>query len=195
MKRIILFITLLIFYLFFFFWYGGNGESITVEEGKQLMEKIKNAQSDVEYSEIQDNFQNAIKMDDGKEFYMVNLETEKTGSEAKSADLSYAKLVIPMLFKRGSFPIYVGSYFKSFIGNYGTGITRVAIVRYRSLRDFLDMNADPDMVKGAPFKFASLNHTEVFGTKPILSLLSIRFTFALIYLSLYFFLNNLLLKK
>ncbi len=165
-------------YLLFHFWYGGNSNPISKEEGDLLMKNIKNAQSAEDYSDIQLNFESAIQRDDGKEFYMINLETEKLDPNAKSADLSYAKLVLPMLIKRGSFPIYVGSFFSTIIGDFGKGITRVAIVRYRSLRDFLDMNADPDMVKGAPFKFASLQHTEVFATKPTISLLTIRTTFA-----------------
>ncbi|MDZ4725652.1 MAG: hypothetical protein SH817_05820 [Leptospira sp.] len=126
---------------------------------------------------------------------MINLETEKLDPNAKTSDLSYAKLVLPMLIKRGSFPIYVGSFFSTIIGDFGKGITRVAIVRYRSLRDFLDMNADPDMVKGAPFKFASLQHTEVFATKPTITLLTIRTTFASLLIFVYLLVLKLLKKS
>ncbi|MDX1960917.1 MAG: hypothetical protein SFU98_20260 [Leptospiraceae bacterium] len=177
-KKSILLFSLLTIYILFWFWYGGSSNPISIEEGKNMMEKISKVQSVEEYSMIRSNFENAIPKDDGKEFFMINLEKEKQGIEAKNADKEYAKLVLPMLIRRGSFPIYVGTYFNNMIGSYGSEVTRVAIVRYRSLRDFLDMNSDPDMVKGAPFKFASLDHTEVFATKPIISVITVRFSFA-----------------
>ena len=95
--KIIWFASLLILYLLFWNWYGGNGYPITAEEGKLLMDRIYKTQSEKDYSEIKANFETAIPKDDGREFYMINLETEKPGSKAKTADLGYAKLVIPPL--------------------------------------------------------------------------------------------------
>ena len=48
-------------------------------------------------------------------------------------------------------------------------VDRVIVVRYRSLRDLIEMSNDPAMAKGADFKLASMDHTEVFIVKPTIS--------------------------
>ena len=123
-----------------------------------------------------------IAKDDGKEFYIFNLETLHTDEKSIKAGADYGMLVLSMLLKRGSFPIYFGTYFNDVIGSYGSssGISRVAVARYRSLRDLLDMNADPKMIVGAELKFEALMHTEAFSTKPIFSATSIRISVGLI---------------
>ena len=55
-------------------------------------------------------------------------------------------------------------------------VDRVGLLRYRSLRDLLLMNLDRRMTKRVPHKFASLDHTEVFPTKPIFSAAQVRLT-------------------
>ncbi len=59
-------------------------------------------------------------------------------------------------------------------------VDRVGLVRYRSLRDLLLMNRDHRMTKGVPHKFGSLDHTEVFPTKPIISGVQVRLTLGLL---------------
>jgi len=56
----------------------------------------------------------------------------------------------------------------------------VGLVGYRSLRDLLLMNLDPRMTKGVPHKSASLGHTEVSPTKPIISGVQVRLTLGLL---------------
>ena len=60
------------------------------------------------------------------------------------------------------------------LGKYGENVDRVAVVRYRSLRDLLDMIADEKMVEGNSFKNASLAHTEVFITRPTITFVQVR---------------------
>ena len=48
-----------------------------------------------------------IPLDDGREFYAVNLETLKHGPEAEQSDRAYARIVMPLLFKRASHPVFV----------------------------------------------------------------------------------------
>ena len=87
-----------------------------------------------------------------------------------------------MLLRRGSFPVYVGKPVGPVLGALGSGVDRVAIVRYRSLYDLLDMTADPAMSTGATHKFAALAHTEVFASRPVISAIQVRLTVGLLML-------------
>ncbi len=182
--RIIWAAVLVLVYAVFWFWYGGNGKPLTEAEGRALIERIetlhRNASGALPSSDFLENMEDMIRRDDGKEFYAINLERVKKGPEAEAADATYASHVIPALIRRGSFPVYVGNRAGLMLGKQGNEIDRVAIVRYRSLRDLLDMNTDPAMIEGAPYKFASLVHTEVFITRPVISAVHVRATVALI---------------
>ena len=175
---------LTLFYAAFWLWYGGNGKPLTEAEGQALIEQIETLHRDagrqVNISSFLANMDDMIAKDDGKEFYAINLETLKQGPEAEAADEAYARHVIPALIKRGSFPVYVGDRAGLMLGDYGNEIDRVAIVRYRSLRDLLDMNTDPAMIEGTPYKFDSLIHTEVFISRPSVSAVHVRLTLALL---------------
>ena len=133
-------------------------------------------------SDFRANIEAMLPNDDGGEFYAVNLEQLREGPEAEAADAAYARAVFPALLKRGGIPIYVGDTAGLMLGQYGAEVDRVAIVRYRSLRDMLDMNLDPGMIAGVPHKFASLDHTEVFITRATLSAVHVRLTLALVLL-------------
>jgi hypothetical protein len=52
------------------------------------------------------------------------------------------------------------------------------VIRYRSLRDLIDMSLDPAMEEGRVYKYGALDHTEVFITRPTISFLHIRVTLA-----------------
>ena len=123
-----------------------------------------------------------IPLDDGKEFYAVNLEQLKDGEAARKADQAYANAVMPLLFERAGHPVFVSERAGLMLGEYGAEVDRVAVVRYRSLRDLLDMVNDPKMIEGSPYKFASLDHTEVFITRPVITFMHVRFVVALILL-------------
>ena len=176
-------------YSLIWIYYGGNGAPLTVSEGKVMLDAIQamyssdsggGVSSDT-FAEFRSNIEPVIALDDGKEFFMVNLETREQGALARQAEEAYGAVVLPLLLKRGSFPVYVGDRIGCALGHFGQTVDRVAIIRYRSLRDFLDMNADPLMIKAvANFKFASLKHTEVFFTRPTISFFTVRFTLALL---------------
>ena len=56
----------------------------------------------------------------------------------------------------------------------------VAIVRYRSVKDMLDMIVGMADSGLAVHKFASIEQTHVFPAEPVISLFSIRLLFALV---------------
>jgi hypothetical protein len=171
-------------YLAFFLWYGGARAPLTAAEGKVLLDRMEanRAGRATAHPDLRGNFEALIAKDDGREFVMVNLETHKAGPEAKAADAAYARTVLPLLLKRGSFPVFVGTPVGPVFGTLGSRVQRVALVRYRSLRDLLDMNADPAMARGGAEKFAALEETQVFAARPVFSAFQVRLTVALIFL-------------
>ena len=117
---------------------------------------------------LADHLEEMIAKDDGNEFYAVNLEQIKDGEAAREADRAYARVVMPLLFKRGSHPVFVSERVGLMLGKYGEDVDRVAVVRYRSLRDLLTMTVEPSMMGNSHHKFAALDHTEVFITRPFI---------------------------
>jgi hypothetical protein len=186
--KIIWLTALALFYGGFWIWYGGSGTPVTAAEGKRMLDATRamylaHGHAPPE-TDFRANIEAMIAKDDGREFYMVNLETRKDGPAAEKAEADYSAIVVPLLLKRGGFPVYVGERAGLALGQYGKQVDRVAIVRYRSLRDLLDMNADPAMARGAAHKFAALAHTEVFITRPTISAVTVRLTLALLLLVL-----------
>jgi len=174
--------VLAMIYAGFWVWHGGNGEPIGDAEGEQLLAQMQQAygvsSDDPGVDSEQGNFvRNMVEMipnDDGKEFYAVNLEQLKDGEEARAADQRYASMVMPLIFKRGGYPVFVGTRAGQMLGDYGAELDRVAVIRYRSLRDMIDMVLDPQMQAGNGDKFLSLDHTEVVIVRPFISFAQMR---------------------
>nr|WP_070959947.1 hypothetical protein [Hyphomonas sp. Mor2] len=175
-------LLLAIFFIWFCAWYGGAGKPISLEEGQRLLERLQHTHGDDDAGQrgFLTNVAEMIPRDDGREFYAVNLENLKDGPEAERADRAYAAIVMPLLFKRASHPVIVSERVGLMLGEYGNEVDRVAVVRYRSLRDMIDMAAEPAMDEGEVYKFAALDHTEVFITRPFITFMHIRITLALI---------------
>ena len=165
-------------------WYGGNRKPISPEDGAALIAEIRANYGSEDENErgFAENMVAMVADDDGKEFYAVNLEQLKTGEAARAADRAYARTVMPLLFKRASHPVFVSQRAGLMLGEYGEQVDRVAVVRYRSLRDLLTMTLEPTMIAGSDDKFLSLDHTEVFITRPSITFVHVRLGLALILL-------------
>lgn len=169
-------------FLAFSFWYGGNGKPITPAEGAALLQRfdaIYPDRSDGDQS-FRSNIEDMLSRDDGKEFYAVNLEQLKQGEAAAAADAAYTEMVVPLLLKRAGHPVFVSERAGLMLGDYGKSVDRVAVVRYRSLRDMIEMSLETAMQSGQQDKFAALDHTEVFITRPTITFMQIRFVLAII---------------
>ena len=91
------------------------------------------------------------------------------------ADARYGDGVIPLLLKRGSLPIFVSSVSGRFINETTHGEwDMVAMVRYRSVRDMLQMMVEMSSTDLADHKWAAIEQTHVFPVKPKISLVSLR---------------------
>lgn len=173
--------ALVLLFVVFSIWYGGNGKPLSASEGADLLDRFHQAYGDPETSYgFAANISEMITRDDGKEFYAVNLENHKEGDAAKQADAAYAKIVMPLLFKRASHPVFVSERVGLMLGEYGNQVDRVAVVRYRSLKDMIEMTLEPSMKAGENYKFAALDHTEVFVTRPTISFMHVRLLLALV---------------
>lgn len=165
-------------YIGVLYWYGGNGTPLGKEEAQDLISKVE-AAYDVDADtaprgSLIRNLKEMAPRDDGREFYAVNLEQLKDSDAAQMADERYSRAVIGLLLERAGHPVLVGDKAGLMLGEYGQQIDRVAIVRYRSLRDLFDMVLDPDMQASSADKTASLDHTEVFIVRPMISLVQMR---------------------
>ena len=173
-------------YLFFWSWHGGEDRPLTEEEGAELIQQMEEAYGrkleEAPEGSMISNLHKMISNDDGKEFYAVNLEQLRLGPAAEDADRRYAEMVLPEILKRGGYPIFLGNRAGLMLGVYGKDVDRVAVIRYRSLRDLFDMILAPEMQSGSPLKFASLDHTEVFIVRPVVSFVQVRLLVGLILL-------------
>lgn len=181
---------LAVLYMIFWIWYGGNGEPISQAEGEKMLERVEQLHGvkleDTPPGSMSRNLRAMLPLDDGKEFYAVNLETRAKGAQAREAETRYGEIVVPLLLERGGHPVFISERAGLMLGTYGERIDRVAVVRYRSLRDLLDMIGDERMVEGNKFKSASLAHTEVFITRPTISFAQVRLMLGLFLLILGF---------
>lgn len=165
-------------YAVFWIWYGGNGDPLTAAEGDRLLSRMEQmygiSRKDAPPGSLTRNLAEMVPRDDGREFYAVNLETRKPGAEAQAAEEKYTEALLPILLSRAGHPVIVSERAGLMLGEYGKKIDRVAVVRYRSLRDLLEMVVDPAMPDAGKYKFAALAHTEVFITRPTLSFMQVR---------------------
>jgi len=175
-------------YLAFLFWYGGKGKPLTAVEVDALLAEIKKRagkQDSEEESPILQQFRDLTQNDDGREYYMLNLlkfrkkalypEGSSYGDDPLAANDRYNRAIIPLLLKHGGHPVFLGQVQGRFIHpEHADDWDQVGMVRYRSRRDMLKMAVE---IAGLGFdihKWASLEKTQVFPVKPVVSLFFVR---------------------
>lgn len=176
-------------YLAFLFWYGGKGKPLTAAEVDTLLAEIKQRAGKQgaidEDLPILRQFRNLTQNDDGCEYYMVNLlkfrkkalypQGSSFGDDPLAANDRYNRAIIPLLFKYGGHPVFLGQVQGRFLHPaQADDWDQVGMVRYRSRRDMLKMAVE---IAGLGFdvhKWASLEKTQVFPIKPVVSLFFVR---------------------
>lgn len=184
----------LLLYVVFLLWYGGRGSPMSSVEVETLLERVRRNAEAAEAPFAPDllpSLREVAKDDDGREFVMVNLIRYRTkavyppgwdyGDDPHAADARYNRVVVPLLLKRACVPVFLGGSAGRFLAPEGTEPWDcVALVRYRSRRDFLGLCADLAKDRADVHKWAAIEATQVFPVKARISLIMIRVVFGLI---------------
>ena len=179
-------IPLLAVYGLFLVWYWGRGQPLSPAEIDQFMKELGAHTTD---EAMLQELQTLIAGDDGKEFVMQNLVRYRPkalyppgydyGDDPRAADRRYGKAVIGPLLRHGSLILFVAKRSGVFIEPEGADAWHyVAMVRYRSRRDFLRFALATQRDDIFVHKWAALEKTHVFPVKPLVSLVFVRATVA-----------------
>ena len=175
-------------YLAFLSWYDGWGmDPLTAEEIDKIVGEAEAQDSNPE--ELK-NLRQLLKDDDGKEFFMLNLNRyEYSENEVQKgvpvAYQKYGQAVMPMILKRAGHPIYVGEISDYLVGGdlKEGGWHEIILVRYRSRQDFINMITSDEYLIAAKHRYVGIEYAEVIPINAILSLATPRlFILALLFL-------------
>lgn len=187
-------ITLLIpfiVYALLLFWYGGRGRPLAEKEIGEFLGLMTAQGIDREDPELFESLKRLLSRDDGREFVMVNLirYREKAayppgspfGDSAVEADKRYARAFFPYLLRYGNVPIFISSRSGSFIEpRQAEPWQVVAMIRYRSRRDFIRSVSAVVGKNVMVHKWAAIETTHVFPVRPMFSFIAVRGTAALL---------------
>jgi hypothetical protein len=180
-------------YLLFLLWYGGRGSPMSAAEVETFLERVRHNAEAARAPFAPDllmSLREVAKNDDGREFVMANLIRYRAkavyppgweyGDDPHAADARYNRAVVPLLLKRACIPVFVGRSVGRFLAPNGSEPwDSVALVRYRSRRDFLGLCADLAKDRADVHKWAAIETTQVFPVHARLSLTMIRVVIAL----------------
>jgi hypothetical protein len=184
------FLLLLMLYLAFWRWYGGNGQPMSREEIEDALQKLRSTDPLHNNEEEIENVMQLLASDDGKEFVMQNLvryrpkalypEGHHFGDDPREADKRYGKSIIGDLLRYGNLVIFIARKTGDFVKPEGVDAWHyVAMVRYRSRRDFVRFATRANQAEKFMHKWAAIEKTHVFPVKPIISLVAVRTLVAL----------------
>lgn len=173
----------------FCLWWGGSGAPLTAAEKASLLATLQSqlsSQATAGDAGIFNRIRALLDRDDGGELFMVNIERTRdkpsnppglpASRDIAEAEARYAGAVLPMQLKAGGVPVLVAKYRGDFLGA-EPGFDRIAIVRWRSLRDFLRFATSAEYQTVEPLKWAAVESTRLVVVKPILSLFMVRTLF------------------
>ena len=180
-----IFIPLALLYIIFWIWYGGNGQRMSAQEIEESIQALKSTDlANINEAEIEDVRQ-LLSSDDGKEFVMQNLVRYRAkalypkgspySDDPREADKRYGKSIIGDLLRYGNLVIFIARKSGDFVKPEGADAWHyVAMVRYRSRRDFVRFLIRANQAEKFMHKWAAIEKTHVFPVKPIISLLAVR---------------------
>jgi len=172
-------------YLIFLFWYGGRGAPLTQSEIDQALGQLEGGSTHMADPASLDQLRTVLSHDDGREFVMHNLVRWRSkalyppgspyGDDVRAADKRYGRAIVWPLIKRAGVVMIVARNAGRFIDD-GQSLpwTYMAMVRYRSRRDFLRFVVETEQREVFVHKWAAIEHTHVFPVQPIISLFGVR---------------------
>lgn len=200
---LLLVVTLAAIYALFLLWYGGSAKPLRQDEIDRFMNAFGSGYREADEQAAIDDMRALLANDDGREFVMHNLVRHRPkalyppglgfGDDARAADQRYGKAIVWPLLRFGNLPIFIARRCGDFIEPEGADRWHyVALVRYRSRRDFLRFVAETDSRDIFIHKWAAIEKTHVFPVRPIVSLVFVRGAVAALLALLGFALHALL---
>lgn len=197
-------IPLLLLYWLFDIWWGGRGRPMTQDEKNAALRELEKSDTSAHGQAALNEVRELLASDDGKEFVMQNLVRyrakalyptgyEHLGDDPRKADMRYAKAIWWHLLKNGNLILFVARRTGNFVVPEGADAWHyVAMVRYRSRRDFLRFAIAANSKDNFVHKWAAIEKTHIFPVRPVVSLFTVRLTVALGLISFGLLLHNLL---
>jgi hypothetical protein len=171
----------------FLFWYGGRGRPLTSDEIETRLRQLAERNQDPHGQALLQDVRDLVSQDDGREFVMQNLVRYRPkalyppghdfGDDPRAADRRYGRAILWPLLRRACVLVFVARRSGRFIDPPGAEPWHyVAMVRYRSRRDFLDFALEIERGDIVMHKWAAIATTHVFPVRPLLSLMLVRST-------------------
>jgi hypothetical protein len=168
----------------FLWWYGGRGTPLGADEIDAGMRALAQSAGH-DQQPLLEQVRQLLTQDDGREFVMVNLVRyrpkalyppgQEFGDDARAADRRYGRAILPILLRYGSMPVFIARRAGRFIEPpLADAWHYVAMVRYRSRRDFLRFAIAIEQRNITMHKWAALEKTHVFPLRPLASLVLVR---------------------
>lgn len=172
-------------YAAFLLWYGGRGRPLTQTDVDRALDELQRRGGPPEQMQLLDDLRSVLLPDDGREFVMANLvryreralypSGQTWSDDPRAADRRYGRLIIWPLLRRASLALFVAPRIGRFIQAPGQPEWHyVALVRYRSRRDFLSFALEIERGDIVQHKWAAIETTQVFPVRPLISLALVR---------------------
>ena len=184
-STLIVILPLAALYVAFLLWYGGRGKPMSRDEVERLLAPLRERARDEHARSHLADVERLVARDDGREFVMHNVIRYRKkalyppgydyGESAPAADRRYGKAIVPYLLRYGSLPVFIARRSGDFVEP--AGVDRwdvVAMVRYRSLRDFLRFANAITEDRITVHKWAAIENTQIFPVQPLVSLIFVR---------------------
>lgn len=177
-------------WLLFCFWYTNTAGPLTAEEIDAFTARVEGGGGALEAATQLRRF---MTEDTGDPFLMVNLvemaQPDPSRPDTPQESMSrYMEHMFPELFSRACHPVFMGPVVYPAMDLVGIeGAERwdtVAIMRYRSRRDLLEIALDPVFDSKHEFKIAALAKTIAVPVEPVLHFGDLRIVFFFVLFSL-----------
>ena len=171
----------------FLLWYGGRGKPLSAAEIESGLRQLAGRNQDPHGQALLQDVRDLLANDDGREFVMQNLVRYRPralyppghayGDDPRAADRRYGRAILWPLLRRACVLVFVARRSGRFIDPPGAEAWHyVAMVRYRSRRDFLNFALEIERGDIVMHKWAAIATTHVFPVQPLLSLVLVRST-------------------
>lgn len=174
-------------YVAFLRWWGGSARPLSAQETAEGIRQLRTVASGPDSLAHLDEVQQLLAQDNGREFVMFNAVRYRSkalypephppewGDDPREADKRYGKAIMGPLIKRACLPFFIARKAGQFVNDaHAPDWHYVALVRYRSKRDFLRFALEIESKSISVHKWAAIEQTHIFPVQPLISLFFVR---------------------